>query len=179
MIHMFWALLQLDLPLDPDENPKDISQKEKDQKVDLDYWLAVTWNFGAATDADGHLIMDKFIRDLMMGEMVQEKYDLICHDPPSRPVARCQMPEGGQVYDYYPNMSNGKLEPWTKKITGFDIPKNAQPHTIMVPTSDTVRSAFLLQTLTAGNYHTLFTGLTGTGKTVVIQQELLKNFDKE
>ena len=34
------------------------------------------------------------------------------------------MPEGGQEYDYYPNMSNGKLEPWTKRITGFHILKN-------------------------------------------------------
>lgn len=53
------------------------------------------------------------------------------------------------------------------------------PHTITVPTMDTVRSAFILQTLIAHQCHVLFSGDTGTGKTVVIQQELLKNFDKE
>ena len=51
----------------------------------------------------------------------------------------------------------------TKRITSVDIPKNAEPHTIMVPTADTVRTAYCLQVLVAANYHTLFTGLTGTG----------------
>lgn len=49
--------------------------------------------------------------------------------------------------------------------------QEAQMHTITVPTADTVRQAFLLQTLIACEYHVLFSGLTGTGKTVVIQQE--------
>eukprot|EP00928_Gymnodinium_smaydae_P017340 TRINITY_DN16627_c1_g2_i1.p1 TRINITY_DN16627_c1_g2~~TRINITY_DN16627_c1_g2_i1.p1 ORF type:complete len:2315 (-),score=450.26 TRINITY_DN16627_c1_g2_i1:520-6690(-) len=44
---------------------------------------------------------------------------------------------------------------------------------------DTVRMAFLLQTLVKSEYHVLFSGLTGTGKTVVIQQEILKKFDRE
>mmetsp|Transcript_10385 Transcript_10385/g.18281 ORF Transcript_10385/g.18281 Transcript_10385/m.18281 type:complete len:2113 (+) Transcript_10385:3522-9860(+) len=66
-----------------------------------------------------------------------------------------------------------------KKITGFDIPKDAQMHTIIVPTSDTVRNAFLLQVLVRNERHVLFSGPTGTGKTVIIQQELLKNFDRD
>jgi len=123
--------------------------------------------------------MNSFIRDLMAGEMVKEKYDMIHEDPESRPIAKVPYPEGNLVYEFYPNPSSNKFELWTKKITGFDIPKNAQPHTIMVPTADTVRNAFLLQTLVALEYHTLFTGLTGTGKTLVVQQELLKNFDKD
>ena len=68
------------------------------------------------------------------------------------------------------------------RIVGFDIPKEAlvralwlledissdkpKAHQIMVPTTDTVRSAFLLQTMVASEYHVLYSGLTGTGKTV-------------
>ena len=52
------------------------------------------------------------------------------------------------------------------RIVGFDIPKEALAHQIMVPTTDTVRSAFLLQTMVASEYHVLYSGLTGTGKTV-------------
>merc|ERR1740129_1434985 len=133
LIKMHWALLQQDIPLDPDS--KDIPAKEKELKVDNNFWMAVTWSFGSTTDSDGRHIMNDFIRDIMMGEMVREKYDLIVDDPKSRPVAKCQFPEGGSVYDYYSNAST-KFEPWTKRITGFDIPKTAQVHTIMVPTSD-------------------------------------------
>lgn len=178
LLKLYLSLLSGDLPLDV-ENTKDLPIKEKEVKIDNLFWLAVVWAFGAVTDADGRIIMNSFIRDLMAGEMLKEKYDMILDDPPSRPVAKTPYPEAGTVYDYFPDPGSNKNTLWTKKIGGFDIPKNAQPHTIMVPTADTVRSAFLLQSLVALEYHTLFTGLTGTGKTVVIQQELLKNFDKE
>jgi dynein heavy chain len=88
-------------------------------------------------------------------------------------------PEAGSIFDYFFNCSSNKWELWTKKITGFDIPKEAQMHTIIVPTADTVRNAFMLQTLVKNECHVLFSGQTGTGKTVVVQQELLKNFDRE
>eukprot|EP00913_Durusdinium_trenchii_P018972 g17830.t1 len=63
-----------------------------------------------------------------------------------------------------------KLRAQKRSIPGVEV---------MVPTTDTVRSAFLLQTMVASENHVLYSGLTGTGKTVVIQQELLKRFDKE
>jgi dynein heavy chain len=183
LLHLYWSLLQQDLPLEEQDEMgkeiKDIPAKEKDLKIDLDFWLAVVWSCAANTDSDGRHTMDQFIKDLMAAEPVQEKYDLIVHDYAGRMPAKCLVPDGGSIYDYYPNMGSNKLELWTKKIVGFDIPKNAEVHTIMVPTADTVRSAFLLQTLTAAKYHTLFTGLTGTGKTLVIQKELLNNFDKD
>ena len=97
----------------------------------------------------------------------------------ARPIAKTPFPEKDTVYQYFAHSQSNKREPWTRKIVATEIPKDAQVHTIIVPTTDTVRSAFMLQTLIACQHHVLFSGLTGTGKTVTVQQELLKKFDRD
>lgn len=177
MLKLYLALMVQELKLDPNE--KDVSSKEKELKLDSLFWLALFWSFGAATDEEGQEKMDTFFRLLMLGQPVKEEYRLICAEPSVRPASKLPLPETGTCFEYFFHGASNKWELWTKKIAGFDIPKDAQMHTIIVPTTDTVRNAFLLQTLVRSERHVLFSGLTGTGKTVIIQQELLKNFDRD
>jgi len=179
LLKVFLSLLRIELPLDPNAEAKDLSAKEKELKIDNLFWMSVVWSFGCTTDSAGRKVMSDFIRELQTGESVKDKYDLICAEPASRPLAKTPFPEKESVYEFFAHGQTNKWELWTKKITSFDIPKNAQAHTIVVPTADTVRSAFLLHTLVGSEYHVLFSGLTGTGKTAVVQTELLRNFDKE
>ncbi|CAE8620925.1 unnamed protein product [Polarella glacialis] len=180
MLKMMLALLKQEIPLDPEVEPKDMPAKEKEIKIDNLFYMGLVWSFGCVTDAPGRKIMNEYIRTIMGGEKVKEKYDLIVDDPTYRPMAKTPFPEGvNSVFEYFAFGATNKWELWTKKITGFDIPKEAQVHTIMVPTADTVRSAYMLQTMVASEHHILFSGLTGTGKTVIINKELLNRFDKE
>ncbi|CAE7559528.1 Dnah7 [Symbiodinium sp. KB8] len=179
LLKLLMALLRCELPLDPEKDKQDLPMKEKEVKVENMFWLALVWSFGATTDSAGRKIMNSFIRSIQQGMPVKEEFDLIADDPTMRPVTKTPFPEKDTVYEYFAFAQSNKWENWTKKITGFDIPKEALAHQVMVPTADTVRSAFLLQSLVASEYHILYSGLTGTGKTVVIQQELLKRFDKD
>ena len=61
----------------------------------------------------------------------------------------------------------------------YSIPSNATFETITVPTIDTVRSSWLLDTLLHHHYKTLFSGATGTGKSKVVYQKLLTELPKE
>eukprot|EP00931_Biecheleriopsis_adriatica_P056393 TRINITY_DN33417_c0_g1_i2.p1 TRINITY_DN33417_c0_g1~~TRINITY_DN33417_c0_g1_i2.p1 ORF type:complete len:3028 (-),score=718.43 TRINITY_DN33417_c0_g1_i2:3957-13040(-) len=179
LLKLFLALLRLELPLDEETEPKDIPMKEKEIKVENLFWMSLVWSFGSTTDTAGRKVMDEYIREIQQGLPVKEKFDLIANDPTIRPVSKTPFPEKEGIYDVFAHGGTNKWENWTKKIVNFNIPPEAMPHQITVPTMDTVRSAFLLQTMMASEYHVLFSGLTGTGKTVVIQQELLKNFDKD
>eukprot|EP00746_Dinoflagellata_sp_MGD_P145028 gnl/MRDRNA2_/MRDRNA2_77702_c0_seq2.p1 gnl/MRDRNA2_/MRDRNA2_77702_c0~~gnl/MRDRNA2_/MRDRNA2_77702_c0_seq2.p1 ORF type:complete len:2303 (+),score=541.45 gnl/MRDRNA2_/MRDRNA2_77702_c0_seq2:266-6910(+) len=176
LLHLYESLIYMEMPVD--ESSKDINPKEKELKLENLFWWAYIWSIGAATDQDGRKIMDEFARIMMAGESVKEKFSLLCDEVEPRP-AKQTMPEKGSIYDYYPHDQTNKWTLWTAKIGSFDIPKDAQPHSIIVPTADTVRNAFLLQTLIQREYHVLFSGLTGTGKTVVVNSELLKGFDRE
>ena len=55
-------------------------------------------------------------------------------------------------------------------------PKDAPYHTIVVPTSDTVRNQFLIRTLIDRGFNILISGPTGTAKTASIQGMLLTGF---
>jgi len=46
LLHLFFALLQLGLPLDPEKDPKDLPAKEKEVKIENAFWLAFVWSFG-------------------------------------------------------------------------------------------------------------------------------------
>jgi hypothetical protein len=59
--------------------------------------------------------------------------------------------------DYFVDGSDGlKWKPWTSTIGNVEIAKDAQFHTIIVPTSDTVRNQFVLRTLVEGGCNVLF-----------------------
>merc|ERR1719261_1774071 len=91
------------------------------------------------------------------------------------------LPRKGLIHDLFVDGSEagGKWKPWTDKIAGFDIPKDAPYHTIVVPTADTVRNQFMIRTLIERGYNVLFSGPTGTAKTASIQGMLLQGFSSE
>merc|ERR1719454_1461652 len=89
-------------------------------------------------------------------------------------------PRKGLLHDVFIDPEDGaKWKPWTEKIANFDIPKDAQYHTIVVPTSDTVRNQFLIRTLIEKGCNVLFSGPTGTAKTASIQGMLLGGFSAD
>ncbi len=49
---------------------------------------------------------------------------------------------------------------------------NASYHSLVVPTVDSQRTKYVLQTCVANRIHSLSVGVTGTGKTVLINQIL-------
>eukprot|EP00931_Biecheleriopsis_adriatica_P034701 TRINITY_DN20021_c0_g4_i1.p1 TRINITY_DN20021_c0_g4~~TRINITY_DN20021_c0_g4_i1.p1 ORF type:complete len:4150 (-),score=1074.99 TRINITY_DN20021_c0_g4_i1:152-12580(-) len=184
MLHLFWALIQAEIPLDP--AVKDLSLKEKESKLEALFWLSLVWSFGCVTDKDGRKILEPFFRKVSSGQTqgLKDEFGLLCKEPTPRTAAQTRggpppFPDAGSVFDYWPSGPANKWEDWTKKITNFEIAKDAQVHSLIIPTADTARNAFLLQTLVKAEYHVLFVGPTGTGKTVVIQKELLSGFDKE
>jgi len=73
----------------------------------------------------------------------------------------------------------GKWKPWTDRIQGFDIPKDAAYHTIVVPTTDTERNQFMIRTLIERNFNVIFSGSTGTAKTASINGMLLGGFNPD
>ena len=89
------------------------------------------------------------------------------------------MPEfpDGDVYEYGIDSMN-KFAPWTEQIPDFHFDPRRSFFEILVPTSDTVKYKFLLQTLMFANFNMLITGETGVGKSVIVK-DFLKNTPEE
>lgn len=68
------------------------------------------------------------------------------------------------MYSYYVDIETGRLESWEKLIPSFNYDPETPFFEILVPTTDTVRYGFLMETLLDVRYSVLFTGFTGVGK---------------
>ncbi|DAZ96773.1 TPA: hypothetical protein N0F65_005771 [Lagenidium giganteum] len=151
----------LDCYIDPFRDKHDGSEVQQPGPVfrnDIEplFIFALVWSVGATTNDAGRQRFDSFLR----GEMLANN---------------CQpmMPVGGTVYDYCYSMKDHKWVLWMDTITPYKIPANTSFADIVVPTPDSVRNTFLLDSLTKVNKHVLMVGGTGTGKTVNITRYLM------
>lgn len=114
------------------------------------FLFCVTWSIMGAANEEGRKKFDLCLRDI----------DTIY--PPLK-----------TAYDFYVDHSAREFKLWDEKLPpNFRIVPNTPFHKIMVPTIDSLRYGFLLQTMLAAGMHTLIVGETGVGKTTVVQKEI-------
>ncbi|KAG6609727.1 Axonemal dynein heavy chain [Phytophthora cinnamomi] len=94
-------------------------------------------------------------------------------------AALLAIPEEGLVYDYRFDTRRSVWVNWMEASGGgaFVIPRDAQFTQVLVPTIDSERNAWLLDTLIRHHFHVLCTGDTGTGKSVSIKKKLLSGLN--
>lgn len=82
-----------------------------------------------------------------------------------------QYPDG-DIYDYGIDPETHKLTLWTESIPAFQYDPAKSFFDILVPTGDTTKYKYLLNTLTGCGFNVLITGETGVGKSVIIKDFL-------
>jgi len=107
------------------------------------------WSIMAAVDDEGRKSLDVFLRDI-----------------------EAQFPPSHKVYEYYVDPKKNDWELWESRVPNWRPLRGQDFHSMIVPTVDTVRNAFVLNTIVLHKKHALLTGDTGTGKTVLGQSQL-------
>jgi len=114
------------------------------------FLFCVIWSLGAAADVAGRKLLDEFIRNV-----------------------ESQFPPAELVYDYFIDVKAKEWKMWNEKVPQpWRPPRGIEFFKINVPTVDTVRNAFVADTLIKNRYATMLVGDTGTGKTVLAEQLL-------
>jgi len=122
-----------------------------------EYWLllekwfafALLWSVGATVTEESRKLIDSKFRDI-------ESFF-----------------PANNVYDYYINAEKSDWTPWEEKLTSvWKPPANTPFHKLIVPTVDTYRNRYILQTLLKAKAQILVVGQTGTGKTAIINSLL-------
>ncbi|RLN55940.1 hypothetical protein BBJ29_006588 [Phytophthora kernoviae] len=95
-------------------------------------------------------------------------------------TAMLAFPDEGLVYDYRFDTRRSIWINWMEAsgASAFSIPRDAQFTQVLVPTIDSERNAWLLDTLLRHHFHVLCTGDTGTGKSVSIKKKLLSGLNE-
>ncbi|GBF98747.1 dynein heavy chain axonemal [Raphidocelis subcapitata] len=123
--------------------------------------FAATWSLGASCDRDGRPAFDSHLREALAALPAG---------------AAAAPPEGLSLYEWTFEAGAGGRGwlPWMDALGGgnYTCDPDKRFSQIVVPTVDTVRYSFLLDTLLAGGHHALVVGETGTGKTLTVAAKL-------
>lgn len=88
-----------------------------------------------------------------------------------------QFPEKGLVYDYFVDEQQCIMVPWEEKVIKFQyLPGDFG--SLFVPTVETTRLTYFLDSLISNKHFAMFVGNTGTGKSAIMVNKL-RNMDTE
>ena len=117
--------------------------------------FALIWSVGASTNSAGRKKFDAFIK------LTSDQLGLNGVD---------KIPKQGLIYDYLFDLSTQEWIPWMETTKPYSFEPSKPFADIIVPTMDSIRYTYFLDVLMKQDIHTLFTGDTGTGKTINVQQ---------
>jgi len=126
------------------------------------FTFAVTWSLGGSCDKAGRPVFDRHLRTALaaLPERTAE-----FPSTASLPPGAGSPPGDASVYEwlYEPPGAGGRgWVPWMETMGGeYKCDPDKRFSQIVVPTVDTVRYSYLLDTLLAGGHHVLVVGETG------------------
>jgi len=127
-------------------------EEDKKKLVDCIFAWCYAWGIGGSLEQKGKERFDSVVRDQFKS---------------------AQIPPSFTVFDYWFDLKKEKVfKSWASKVPVFQYDKDASFFDLMVPTTDTTKYAFCLESLLSIEKPVFFTGNSGVGKSVVIQNQL-------
>ncbi|XP_040611383.1 dynein heavy chain 3, axonemal [Mesocricetus auratus] len=180
-IHLAFSMMRLYSSLLDEIRSKEEEESElyeglSSQQIFL--WLqglflfSLVWTVAGTINAESRKKFDVFFRNLIMG--------MDDHHPRPKSVKLTKnniFPERGSIYDFYfLKQGGGHWSAWTEYITKEEetIPANAKVSDLIIPTMETARQSFFLKTYLDHEIPILFVGPTGTGKSAITNNYLLR-----
>eukprot|EP00818_Percolomonas_sp_WS_P004783 CAMPEP_0117442044 /NCGR_PEP_ID=MMETSP0759-20121206/3945_1 /TAXON_ID=63605 /ORGANISM="Percolomonas cosmopolitus, Strain WS" /LENGTH=4215 /DNA_ID=CAMNT_0005233913 /DNA_START=112 /DNA_END=12759 /DNA_ORIENTATION=- len=151
------------------EEPGEIDNYDPEEGIDIDlmkmvdlyFIFALIWSVGGNLDEDSR---NKF--SIFLQPLIQE-------------VIMPDFPTEGDIYDYYVHIEKQEFRKWKEIVGEYAYDPHEPYFNIMVPTVDSTRLQYLMKALVGQQRHMLINGVSGAGKTVVIQQMLRDQFKCE
>lgn len=143
------------------EEKKDVKMEQMAfflRNIESIFLFALIWSVGATGNDAGRVRFDTFLRQELVAYNVKKL-----------------IPPTGLIYDYSFDLVKEAWVPWLETIPKFAIDPSASFSEVVVPTSDSVRSMFLMNLMLPQGVHMLIVGPTGTGKTIDVNQFLEKS----
>jgi dynein heavy chain, axonemal len=111
--------------------------------------------------------LDEFFKRLITMVLVEDTVEV--------PAKFGQLPTSkGSLYDYFLDFEKGAWIAWDWMVEPYQHDRNVEFSEILVPTSDTIRTEWLLSILNQIERPVLLVGDTGTSKTAIVSNFLRK-----
>ncbi|KAI5076359.1 hypothetical protein GOP47_0008424 [Adiantum capillus-veneris] len=162
VLSLFSIMDSLLAPYNKDNSQlKEEELQKLSQVVEPLFLFALIWSAGATCDNDSRTKFDSYLRDSLA--------DLHLEKPP---------PDELDVFGYCFDQNTMDWVDWMQTIPKYICNPDKPFSELIVPTADSVRSKYVLQSLIEIGKHVLCVGETGTGKTLVVQDKLLNDLNQ-
>ncbi|XP_065898705.1 dynein axonemal heavy chain 3-like isoform X2 [Dysidea avara] len=134
------------------------------------FLFSLVWSIAGTITGDSRKKFDVFFRTLISGTDAEHP------KPKTVKLTKSNVfPERGTVFDYFFQKAGSTWSQWEDLIErGSTIPANAKVSDLIIPTADTVRQRFFLDVYISHEIPLLFVGPTGTGKSAITNNYLVK-----
>ncbi|XP_064633532.1 dynein axonemal heavy chain 3-like isoform X2 [Lineus longissimus] len=157
-----------------EEKPPSMSEQklieERTNMLICHFFFSIVWSIGGTLEGLSRVKFDEFLRNVLDSESgkVQRPKDL--------KIARnLLIPKKGSIYDYvYIRKNFGSWCTWSSLVEKLEISSGAKVNELIIQTVETVRQRFFLNKFLPQNKPLLFVGPTGTGKSAITNDFLLK-----
>ncbi|KAJ3068328.1 Dynein heavy chain 6, axonemal [Podochytrium sp. JEL0797] len=103
----------------------------------------------------------------------QERFDTFFRDMlDNSPIQEFTMPSSNLIFAHYVDLKKKCFGVWEDIVPSFTYSRDIPYFQMIVPTPDTIKYAYLLEALLTNGFRSLFTGMTGVGKSVIVQDLL-------
>jgi dynein heavy chain len=185
LMNLFDCFLD-DFRTDAVDKDKDANVKEVEVRAQIEgvFFFSAVWALGGSLFQESREKFSELFRALMeknYPEELNEKYKIPVELRP-QPLAKpfiFTIPKAGLVFDYrFIKEGKGKWRPWADDLQQTEsIPRDKPVNQIIIPTMETVRVCALIELLVKHSMHMMIVGPTGTGKSVYVNDYLLKKSD--
>ncbi|XP_076380407.1 dynein heavy chain at 89D [Megalopta genalis] len=146
-------------------------QTTRSEVLEAMYIQACYWSLGATLIAEDKREFDEYMKKNAGFMLVQ--------DTPEKPATVRYLPVTYKLlYEYHLDIEKGIWVPWKFLVPKYIHDREKNFSEILVPTIDTLRTTWFIQTMNDLNRPALLVGETGTSKTAIIQ-EFLRNLGTE
>lgn len=103
----------------------------------------------------------------------EDRFDSFVHDIfEVNHIAGVQIPASNTIFSYFVDLKSKTFSAWDSIVPPFKYSSEVPYFQMMVPTSDTTKFSYLLDSLLSNGYPVIFSGNTGVGKSVIAQDML-------
>ena len=139
--------------------------------------FAIIWSFGASFDENSKDKFNLFLIELIKGQEINEIYNLnLDAYEPSLFIENFPILPNSKIFDFIYDREKKNWKSWTSTLSEFSISKNIDFYDLIIPNNDYLRNAYFLNLMVNNNRRFMLYGPTGTGKTLVFQNEMKKNY---
>lgn len=169
------------------------SEKMTNEKIENMIYFSIIISLFGILKRSSPLKVNEFIQDISLGVDISKKYPFLSNILESDEYGLLtgsnkkwipkkigsKINEIKDINDYAYILYENKWKSWSEIQGTFSINPELSFNEIIIPTSETIKISYLIGFTAPSKKNILFTGNTGTGKTLTIVNTLVNNFEND